>query len=73
MHLVLVFFLIFPFPTDRPGPYYFFIIHYTSLCSLLALSPEDVLPAVYLCTNRIAPEHENTVILYSILFSLHSF
>ncbi|XP_047954585.1 DNA ligase 6 [Salvia hispanica] len=28
--------------------------------SLLALSPEDVLPAVYLCTNRIAPEHENT-------------
>ncbi|XP_057784284.1 DNA ligase 6 isoform X2 [Salvia miltiorrhiza] len=28
--------------------------------SLLVLSPEDVLPAVYLCTNRIAPEHENT-------------
>ncbi|KAL7101678.1 hypothetical protein ACP275_08G069700 [Erythranthe tilingii] len=27
--------------------------------SLLALAPEDVLPAVYLCTNRIAPEHEN--------------
>ncbi|KAL1536962.1 DNA ligase 6 [Salvia divinorum] len=27
--------------------------------SLLVLSPEDVLPAVYLCTNRIAPEHEN--------------
>ncbi|KAI3451800.1 hypothetical protein Pfo_008465 [Paulownia fortunei] len=27
--------------------------------SLLALSPEDVLPAVYLCTNKIAPEHEN--------------
>ncbi|XP_075492248.1 DNA ligase 6 isoform X1 [Primulina tabacum] len=28
--------------------------------SLLALSPEDVLPAVYLCTNKIAPDHENT-------------
>ncbi|KAL6529949.1 hypothetical protein OROMI_028594 [Orobanche minor] len=27
--------------------------------SLLVLSPEDVLPAVYLCTNKIAPEHEN--------------
>ncbi|KAJ8567441.1 hypothetical protein K7X08_019649 [Anisodus acutangulus] len=27
--------------------------------SLLALSPEDVLPAVYLCTNKIAPDHEN--------------
>ncbi|KAJ3670648.1 hypothetical protein LUZ60_008074 [Juncus effusus] len=27
--------------------------------SLLALSPEDVLPAVYLCTNRIAPDHQN--------------
>ncbi|XP_044468176.1 DNA ligase 6 isoform X2 [Mangifera indica] len=27
--------------------------------SLLALSPEDVLPAVYLCTNRIAADHEN--------------
>ncbi|XP_051127028.1 DNA ligase 6 isoform X2 [Andrographis paniculata] len=27
--------------------------------SLLALSPEDVLPTVYLCTNKIAPEHEN--------------
>lgn len=32
--------------------------------SLLALSPEDVLPAVYLCTNKIAPDHENTVNLY---------
>ncbi|XP_073139252.1 DNA ligase 6 isoform X2 [Henckelia pumila] len=28
--------------------------------SLLALSPEDVVPAVYLCTNKIAPDHENT-------------
>ncbi|KAJ6402481.1 hypothetical protein OIU84_014557 [Salix udensis] len=26
---------------------------------LLALSPEDVLPAVYLCTNKIAADHEN--------------
>lgn len=30
-----------------------------NFCSLLALSPEDVLPAVYLCTNKIAPDHEN--------------
>lgn len=30
-------------------------------CSLLALSPDDVLPAVYLCTNRIAADHENMV------------
>jgi DNA ligase-1 len=29
--------------------------------SLLALSPEDVLPAVYLCTNKIAADHENVV------------
>ncbi|KAJ9562234.1 hypothetical protein OSB04_007394 [Centaurea solstitialis] len=28
--------------------------------SLLILSPEDVLPAVYLCTHKIAPDHENT-------------
>ncbi|KAL3644358.1 hypothetical protein CASFOL_012290 [Castilleja foliolosa] len=27
--------------------------------SLLVLSPGDVLPAMYLCTNRISPEHEN--------------
>ncbi|KAF5479953.1 hypothetical protein F2P56_000734 [Juglans regia] len=27
--------------------------------SLLTLSPEDVLPAVYLCTNKIAANHEN--------------
>jgi DNA ligase-1 len=27
--------------------------------SLFALSPEDVLPAVYLCTNKIAADHEN--------------
>ncbi|KAJ4866657.1 DNA LIGASE 6 [Raphanus sativus] len=27
--------------------------------SLLSLSPEDVLPAVYLCTNKIAADHEN--------------
>lgn len=25
----------------------------------MALSPEDVLPAVYLCTNKIAADHEN--------------
>jgi len=30
-------------------------------CSLLALSPDDVLPAVYLCTNKISPDHENMV------------
>lgn len=29
--------------------------------SLLTLSPEDVLPAVYLCTNKIAANHENIV------------
>ncbi|CAL4962037.1 unnamed protein product [Urochloa decumbens] len=27
--------------------------------SLLALSPDDVLPAVYLCTNKISPDYEN--------------
>ncbi|XP_047317657.1 DNA ligase 6 [Impatiens glandulifera] len=27
--------------------------------SLLALSPEDVLPALYLCTNKLAPDYEN--------------
>lgn len=27
--------------------------------SLLALSPEDVLPSIYLCTNKIAPDYEN--------------
>ncbi|KAJ8761208.1 hypothetical protein K2173_001264 [Erythroxylum novogranatense] len=27
--------------------------------SLLALSPEDVMPAVYLCTNKIAADHKN--------------
>ncbi|CAN6445852.1 unnamed protein product [Victoria cruziana] len=27
--------------------------------SLLALSPEDVVPSVYLCTNRIAPDYQN--------------
>ncbi|XP_020522813.1 DNA ligase 6, partial [Amborella trichopoda] len=27
--------------------------------SLLALSPDDVLQAVYLCTNKIAPDYEN--------------
>uniref|UniRef100_A0A0E0N0W8 DNA ligase (ATP) n=1 Tax=Oryza rufipogon TaxID=4529 RepID=A0A0E0N0W8_ORYRU len=31
--------------------------------SLLALSPDDVLPAVYLCTNKISPDHENIVML----------
>jgi hypothetical protein len=33
------------------------------LYSLLALSPEDVLPAIYLATNGIAPGFENTVSL----------
>lgn len=28
---------------------------------MLALSPDDVLPAVYLCTNKISPDHENMV------------
>jgi DNA ligase-1 len=32
--------------------------------SLLALSPEDVLPAIYLATNGIAPGFENTVSLF---------
>uniref|UniRef100_A0A0D3CYG6 DNA ligase n=1 Tax=Brassica oleracea var. oleracea TaxID=109376 RepID=A0A0D3CYG6_BRAOL len=27
--------------------------------SVLALSPDDVLPSVYLCTNKIAADHEN--------------
>ncbi|XP_050372696.1 DNA ligase 6 isoform X2 [Argentina anserina] len=27
--------------------------------SLLALSPDDVLPSVYLCTNKIAADHKN--------------
>lgn len=40
----------------------FFIVF---ACSLLALSPEDVLPAVYLCTNKIAADHENMVGLIS--------
>lgn len=34
----------------------FFVFH-----SLLALSPQDVLPALYLCTNKIAPDHVNMV------------
>ncbi|KAK9118640.1 hypothetical protein Scep_016733 [Stephania cephalantha] len=29
--------------------------------SLLVLSPNDVLPAVYLCTNKIAADHKNLV------------
>lgn len=37
------------------------------ICSLLALSPEDVLPAMYLCTNKIAPDHENIVSLIPCL------
>lgn len=37
------------------------ITYMVNFCSLLALSPEDVLPAVYLCTNKIAPDHENVV------------
>lgn len=34
---------------------------YLLQCSLLALSPDDVLPAIYLCTNKISPDHENMV------------
>lgn len=40
--------------------------------SLLALSPEDVLPTVYLCTNKIAADHENIVSLIHP-WSLYSF
>lgn len=36
-------------------------------CSLIALSPEDVLPAVYLCTNRIAADHENMVSFHVLM------
>lgn len=35
--------------------------------SLLALSPADVLPAVYLCTNKIAADHENVVGLFPVV------
>ena len=45
---------------------------YFSLASLLALSPEDVLPAVYLCTNKIAADHENMVCQIPFLISLHN-
>ncbi|KAM7278267.1 hypothetical protein ACFE04_005401 [Oxalis oulophora] len=40
--------------------------------SLLVLSPEDVLPAVYLCTHKIAADHENMdyVFLWRITNSL---
>lgn len=41
-----------------------------NFCSLLALSPEDVLPAVYLCTNKIAPDHENMVCVFYLLHKL---
>jgi hypothetical protein len=37
------------------------IMYVQRFYSLLALSPEDVLPAVYLCTNKIAADHENVV------------
>ncbi|KAG7586032.1 DNA ligase ATP-dependent central [Arabidopsis thaliana x Arabidopsis arenosa] len=37
--------------------------------SLLALSPEDVLPAVYLCTNKIAADHENILNIGGSLIS----
>lgn len=36
--------------------------------SVLALSPEDVLPSVYLCTNKIAADHENIVGLTLLYF-----
>lgn len=41
------------------------VMRTTLPCSLLALSPEDVLPAVYLCTNKIAADHENMVRFFS--------
>jgi len=40
---------------------------------LFALSPEDVLPAVYLCTNKIAADHENIVSLRFISSSFSFF
>uniref|UniRef100_A0A0E0JMJ9 DNA ligase (ATP) n=1 Tax=Oryza punctata TaxID=4537 RepID=A0A0E0JMJ9_ORYPU len=39
--------------------------------SLLALSPDDVLPAVYLCTNKISPDHENIEALGSSRSKIH--
>lgn len=45
----------------RHNIYSIFMTH-----SLLALSPEDVLPAMYLCTNKIAPDHENMVSLLAL-------
>ncbi|XP_052877641.1 DNA ligase 6-like [Gossypium arboreum] len=29
--------------------------------NLLALPPEDVLPVVYLCSYKVAPDHENII------------
>ncbi|CAI9296395.1 unnamed protein product [Lactuca saligna] len=43
----------------------------SSVHQLLILSPEDVLPTVYLCTNKIAPDQENTnfqTLYHSIVF-----
>lgn len=49
-------------------PFYFLFFWH----SLLALSPEDVLPAVYLCTNKIAADHENMVCQIPFLIILHN-
>ncbi|OAY77613.1 DNA cross-link repair 1 protein [Ananas comosus] len=38
---------------------------------LLALSPDDVLPAVYLCTNRIAADHENMILRLHVRVTFH--
>lgn len=45
---------------------FFFPVHF-KFCSLLVLSSEDVLPAVYLCTNKIAADHENMVLLLNFI------
>ena len=44
---------------------------FTFECSLLALSPNDVLPAVYLWTNKISPDHDNMVT--TVITVLHTF
>lgn len=51
------------------------VMRTTLPCSLLALSPEDVLPAVYLCTNKIAADHENMVRFFSSVafYTMHVF
>lgn len=49
--------------------YALFVLINIFLNSLIILSPEDVLPTVYLCTNKIAPDQENTV-SYNLLCTL---